>query len=115
MTSRAALALAVLVAASLFACAPRPLGAADMPHPRAGLWTWVAANGRGDFCSSGQPVHIPDSTVACPTVTYAKTDKGVEIDGVCGEGEVVSKIQMVFSGDFQSAYTVDTHTDLAIT
>jgi len=86
-----------------------------MPHPRAGLWTWVAANGRGDFCSSGQPVHIPDSTVACPTVTYAKTDKGVEIDGVCGEGEVVSKIQMVFSGDFHSAYTVDTHTDLAIT
>jgi hypothetical protein len=104
----------ILGGMTLAACAPKPPGASDMPRPRFGLWTWVGAAAHGDVCSSGQPVHIPDTSSGCSSVAYSKVDGGVEIDSVCGDDAVKSQVRMRFSGDFQSAYSVDTHSDLSV-
>jgi len=109
-----ALIVIPLAAASLAACAPRPLGRADMPRPRAGLWEWVGDGRRGEVCWTGQPLHIPGSAGACSTITYALAAGGAEIDAVCGGGQVVSRTHMVFTGNVQSAYAVDTHNNLAV-
>ena len=111
----------LVVATSLVlvgACA-KPLTAADMPRPKAGLWKWVdavdgVAVNTGQTCLGGKPVHILGP--ACPAITYARTTDGVfETENRCPQGAGgYSDFKDRFSGDFHASYIMDQSGILAL-
>jgi len=109
--------IAILAAGSLGlvgGCA-KPLTEAEMPHPKAGLWTEVTVlNGhtdKGQVCMAGKPFHVLGP--GCPGTTFRKISEGVfESESRCDQGSAVSDIKDRYSGDFQSAFVKDSTGDL---
>jgi len=104
--------IAILAAGSLglVAGCAKPLTEAEMPHPRAGLWTRVTVeNGqtdKGQVCMAGKPFHVLGP--ACPGTTFRKTSDGAfETENRCVQNGPVSDIKDRYTGDFQSSYLED--------
>jgi hypothetical protein len=93
--------------------------AADMPHPKAGLWeTATTTNGSGPelhkFCESGKPVSLPANMgQGCQSFSFKRTFLGAfVIDAACAEGPVATRMHMTISGDFNTSYTSDTQASI---
>ncbi len=93
--------------------------AADMPHPKAGLWeTATTTNGSGPelhkFCESGKPVSLPANMgQGCQSFSFKRTFLGAfVIDAACAEGPVATKVHTTISGDFNTSYTGDTQASI---
>ena len=107
--------LAAAAVLALIGCA-KPMTAADMPHPKAGLWARVSvANGqtdRGQVCMAGMPFHVLGP--ACPGTTFRKTSDGAfETENRCDQNGSVSDIKDRYTGDFRSSYLEDSTGTLA--
>jgi len=93
--------------------------AADMPHPKAGLWeTATTTNGSGPelhkFCESGKPVSLPANMgQGCQSFSFKRTFLGAfVIDAACAEGPVATKVHTTISGDLNTSYTDDTQASI---
>ena len=84
---------------------------AQLPHPRAGAWERTDPgedHGAPDrFCVVDRPFTIRLRANCQKTVFHRTASGGVTVDSECGKGGVSSKMHLVATGDFQSAYSTD--------
>ena len=123
--------LIVLSAALLAGCSPKAGGAgnaaapeadagvgpqlseADMPHPKAGLWSYesdtAGPEGKQELCLTGKLLTLFIARPSCEYIRQKTAAGGYVMDSTCtNPGGSTAKIHAVAAGDFNADFTTDT-------